>query len=88
MVYENSHGRFVREGQVSGDRDKAERAARLAIAILGPCHQGNHRVTERAWLAVQTALVGVFASQAYDTGGGIQARPRHKRQIGGLGPVS
>ncbi len=34
MVYENPHGRFVRDGQVSGDRDKAERAARLAIAIM------------------------------------------------------
>ncbi len=35
MVYENQHGRFVRDGQVSGDRDQAERAARLAIAIMG-----------------------------------------------------
>ncbi len=35
MVYENPHGRFVRDGQVSGDRDKAEHAARLAIAIMG-----------------------------------------------------
>ena len=35
MVYEHPHGRFLRDGQVSGDRDKAERAARAAIAIMG-----------------------------------------------------
>ncbi len=34
-VYDDPHGCFVRNGQVSGDRDKAERAARAAIAIMG-----------------------------------------------------
>ena len=34
-VYEDPHGRFVRDGQITGDRDKAERAARAAIAIMG-----------------------------------------------------
>lgn len=35
MVYESPHGCFVRNGQASGDRDKAERATRAAIAIMG-----------------------------------------------------
>ena len=34
-VYEDPHGRFVRDGQISGDRDKAERAARAAILLMG-----------------------------------------------------
>ncbi len=35
MVYEDPHGPFVRNGQVAGDRDEAERAARSAIAVMG-----------------------------------------------------
>ncbi|RYC29791.1 hypothetical protein D3273_22270 [Lichenibacterium minor] len=34
-IYEDPQGRFVRDGQITGDRDKAERAARAAIAIMG-----------------------------------------------------
>lgn len=35
MVYEEPLGCFVRNGQVAGDRDEVERAARAAIALLG-----------------------------------------------------
>ena len=54
-VYDDPHGCFVRNGQVSGDRDKAERAARAAIAIMGgtlrpsePAHASSGGGTYRA----------------------------------------
>ena len=35
MIYDDLYGCFVRNGQVVGDRDEAERVAWAAVAILG-----------------------------------------------------
>ncbi len=35
LVYEDPNEDFLRNGQVAGDREKAERAARAAIALMG-----------------------------------------------------
>ena len=35
LVYEDLNADFLRNGHVAGDREKAERAARAAIALIG-----------------------------------------------------
>ncbi len=65
---------FLRDGQIVGDRDKAERAARAAITIMGGVvREGRPTYGAGRRLAVQAAPIGVFvASQAYDTGGAFR----------------
>ncbi len=79
---------FLRDGQIVGDRDKAERAARAAITIMGGVvRKADDLRTGLGWPSKRRPSAS-SSPLSPTTPRGVQARPHHRRQIGGPGPVS